>query len=542
MVPNGTIFSHVSQMIFMDNQDINFYASVFCSIVTRFLLSILTSTRKYEVGLIKILPYCINVNKEHKIKLTTQTNNIFIKTLDNISQQNELTRFFSCLNTENIQLIYDLDEIDRFALEMFKIDKNDYDTVYQSVLDFEQLSEQYFEYEEVKNDYKRKSENRFQNITMYIIGVAFGRWDIRIALDKSLIPQLPDPFDPLPVCSPGMLLSPDGYPAVSGQIVSEEWLRSRKNALDVPLNIPEPVIADKDYPIAIRWDGILVDDEGHEADIVKHLRSVLSINYGETADEREQEILGTLSIKYLRDYFRQSKGFFQFHITRYSKSRRSAPIYWQLSTPSSSYSVWLYYHRFTRDTFYKVLNDYVGPKLLHEERKLTSLHQDYGPNPTAGQRKEIAAQENFVEELRAFKQEVARVAPLWNPNFNDGVVINFAPLWRLVPQLKSWQKECKSVWDKLAKGDYDWSRLAMHLWPERVVPKCLKDRSLAIAHKLEESLWYEAEDGKWRCREVSKSEIDNLIKERTSPSVKAALNELLSAPVSSSRSRKERRK
>ena len=57
--------------------------------------------------------------------------------------------------------------------------------------------------------------------------------------------------------------------------------------------------------------------------------------------------------------------------------------------------------------------------------------------------------EAFVEELRAFLDEVKRVAPLWKPNLDDGVVINFAPLWRLVPQHKLWQKEVKSAWDAL---------------------------------------------------------------------------------------------
>ena len=37
----------------------------------------------------------------------------------------------------------------------------------------------------------------------------------------------------------------------------------------------------------------------------------------------------------------------------------------------------------------------------------------------------------------------------------------------------------------------------MHLWPERVVPKCATDRSLAIAHGLEEVFWVEGTDGKW---------------------------------------------
>jgi hypothetical protein len=226
-----------------------------------------------------------------------------------------------------------------------------------------------------------------------------------------------------------------------------------------------------------------------------------------------------------------ARSLFADHIKRYSKSRRKAPIYWQLATPSASYSVWLYYHRLTRDTFYKVLNDYVTPKLQHEERKLAGLLQDGSGSPTASQRKEIAEQEAFVAELRAFREEVARVAPLWSPDLNDGVIINFAPLWRLAPQHRAWQKECKACWDKLVAGDYDWAHLAMHLWPERVVPKCAKDRSLAIAHGLEPVFWEEDDAGKWQRRDVPHHEIDQLIAERTSAAVKDALKSLLQAPA-----------
>ena len=45
-------------------------------------------------------------------------------------------------------------------------------------------------------------------------------------------------------------------------------------------------------------------------------------------------------------------------------------------------------------------------------------------------------------------------------------------------------------------GKYDWAHIAMHLWPERVVPKCATDRSLAIAHGLEDVFWTK-DDGKW---------------------------------------------
>ena len=185
-----------------------------------------------------------------------------------------------------------------------------------------------------------------------------------------------------------------------------------------------------------------------------------------------------------------AKEFFALHIKKYSKSRRKAPIYWQLATTSASYSVWLYIHAFTKDTLFRVQNDYAAPKLAHEERRLMTLAEDeLRGNGTAAQRRELATQEAFVEELRAFVEEVKRVASLWNPNLDDGVVINFAPLWRLVPQHKAWQKELKATWDSLCSGDYDWAHLAMRLWPERVVPKCASDRSLAIAHGLEDAFW-----------------------------------------------------
>ena len=68
---------------------------------------------------------------------------------------------------------------------------------------------------------------------------------------------------------------------------------------------------------------------------------------------------------------------------------------------------------------------------------------------------------------------------------NDGVQITAAPLWKLF-QHKPWQKVLKETWGKLEKGDYDWAHLAYSYWPERVKDKCRTDKSLAIAHGLED--------------------------------------------------------
>jgi hypothetical protein len=237
-------------------------------------------------------------------------------------------------------------------------------------------------------------EVEFDNVTplqlctrfmSWVLGCIFSRWDIRIALNPSLAPKLPDPFEPLPVCPPGMLVGPDGLPAEHNHIVSEEWLRARPDAITLPPEnmVNNPTITDAEYPLRISWDGILVDDPGfntdqpHHEDIVRRVREVLDVIWKDKAADIEQEACDILNVPDLRTWFRKS--FFIHHIRRYSKSRRKAPIYWQLSTPSASYSVWLYYHRFTKDTFYKVLNDFITPKLRFEERELTNTRQQYGP-------------------------------------------------------------------------------------------------------------------------------------------------------------------
>jgi hypothetical protein len=285
---------------------------------------------------------------------------------------------------------------------------------------------------------------------------------------------------------------------------------------------------------------VAVTDTGHPSDLCHLVTEVLS----RVAPEQAGGVLPRRALERgLERYFRED--FFAEHIERYKMARRKAPIYWQLATPSASYSVWLYIHAFTKDTLFRVQNDYAAPKLAHEERRLETLTSELRDKSTAAQRKELAAQQTIVEELRAFLEEVKRVAPLWNPNLDDGVIINFAPLWRLVPQLKPWQKELRSTWDALREGKYDWAHLAMHLWPERVVPRCATDRSLAIAHGLEDVFWVEGTDGKWTARKTPTRSIDELVRERTSPAVKAALESLLAAPTatgSGSRKRGGRRR
>lgn len=335
------------------------------------------------------------------------------------------------------------------------------------------------------------------NTLSYLLGGVFGRWDVRVATNSSLAPRLPDPFDPLPVCPPGMLVNVNGLPAKSGGIVSEEWLRARPNATSLPPEdtVKKSTIPDSDYPLHISWEGIMVDDPGSVSspadrdDIVHRVRGVLDLLWGERASDIEQEACEILQVADLRDYFRKPSGFFQDHLKRYSKSRRKAPIYWPLSTASSSYTLWIYYHRLTDQTLYTAVNKYVEPKIAEVERTLSRLEDQIAGSSgrdTSRLGDQLRDTRGFLGELNEFRDELLRVAGLpYKPDLNDGVIINAAPLHRLF-RLRSWAKDTEECWKKLQAGEYDWAHMAYVLWPERVRDVCKRDRSIAIAHGLEE--------------------------------------------------------
>lgn len=189
-------------------------------------------------------------------------------------------------------------------------------------------------------------------------------------------------------------------------------------------------------------------------------------------------------------YLNQPLKFFAKHLTNYSRSRRSAPIYWQLQTPSGSYTLWLYYHRLTEQTLYTCVNDFVEPKLHQVEQ---DIHALTSKTPRSKQEeKELETLASLASELRDFRDELLRIAKFWKPNLNDGVQITAAPLWKLF-QHRTWQKKLKDTWTSLEQGDYDWSHLACSIWPDRVLRKCHQDRSFAIAHDVEDYFWQQVE-------------------------------------------------
>jgi hypothetical protein len=278
-----------------------------------------------------------------------------------------------------------------------------------------------------------------KSIVSYCIGVAFGRWDVRTHFAGSSVAGLPSPLSELPLCAPAMLQTSDGFPAK---------------------------ITPQDYPLGIKWDGVLVEDAGHESDIVRRCVEVCEMFGLGDWDKIEEEVCGLLSVPNLRAYFRKPSkgGFWDDHIARYSKSRRKAPIYWLLQSSKKNYAIWLYYHRLDKDLLFKALVNYVEPKIRMETSRLESLRTQKATAGESGKEakrlaKDVERQEEFLSELQDFEDKLRRAANLHlEPDLNDGVVLNIAPLWELVP----W-KEAKKYWDELMEGQYVWSSIGKQL-------------------------------------------------------------------------------
>lgn len=203
-----------------------------------------------------------------------------------------------------------------------------------------------------------------------------------------------------------------------------------------------------------------------------------------------QKCLSIVGVNDLEEYLQKPNLFFAAHFSQYSKNRRYAPIYWPLQTNSGSYTLWLYYHRLNSQTLYSCVNDFVEPKLALVTEDLNALSNK--SNRSSIEEKELTKLTDLQSELKDFRDELLRLAKIWKPNLNDGVQITAAPLWKLF-QHTAWQKKLKETWEKLEEGEYDWAHLAASMWPDRVLRKCHQDRSLAIAHDVEDLFWQEVE-------------------------------------------------
>lgn len=507
-LPEGCVFGIKGPAAFTGSNSPHQSLCVFNSEIFRFLVSLQMAFGSYDTGVIRRTPYPII---DHISEVIQSASTDLVRLSSTASCRDECHRLFNLTGIDSCISIEDAYNFNSssFAEEAHRLSeiKGDVESRVRSAYGVDSVSIDVgisMTEDEDDEDDEAAVIVEEENLRTYASGIlskclgcVIGRWDIRYATGERQPPELPDPFDPLPICPPGMLQNIEGLPA-------------------------EPKDVPADYPLRISWPGIVVDDENHPEDIVARVREAIEVIWKDRAETIEQETLEILGVRSLREYFQRPANFFADHLKCYSKSRRYAPIYWPLSTTSGSYTLWLYYHRLTDQTLYTCVNDFVDPKLKQVSVDAATLRGK--SNRSSSEEKELERLSELDLELKDFRDELLRIARFWKSNLNDGVQITAAPLWNLF-QHRQWKARLKDTWEKLEAGDYDWAHLALSIWPDRVVRASHKDRSYSIAHDLEDLLWHEVEVEKvgrggrvtttteWQPRDLSSADLQRIIAE-----------------------------
>lgn len=479
-MPKDGIFADKGPSIFVkDDSDIDLLAllavvssSAFKYLVELQLAAADAAARSYEVGVIQKTPIprvnqtitniLANFAREawslkHKLDTVNEISHAFLL-------PEALRKRLGDFNPQAVadRMVAIQDEIDLHCFTLYDFSPEDQVAATQQVGHNQaiKLTTGDSEYDEAQ----AASIDRTDGILTWAVGVAFGRFDWRLASGERTKLNDPEPFDPLPAQSPGML------PSDCASFHSHQ--------------------------------GILLDEAGHAHDLPTLIQRVLNIA-DEPLDSDVRRWLG--------------KAFFPLHLKLYSKSRRQAPIFWPLQSTSGNYTLWVYYHHLNEQTLYTCVNDFVDPKLKNVTEELNALRNTSARSNQ--EEKDLERLADLEAEIKDFRDELLRLAKFWKPNLNDGVQITAAPLWKLF-QHKAWQKKLKETWGSLEKGDYDWAHLACSIWPELVLRKCYQDRSLAIAHDVENDFWHEVEvlakrGGKtkleWQPKKLSDAELSTVI-------------------------------
>ena len=319
--PNSIFGSKGPAILVSDNQEETLLALVALTNSSSFalLLSIQMAFGSYEVGTIKRTPVPdLDAVQRRLLADACRRSWSLKRTIDSVEETSLAFLLPTLLRSRLGQ--YDSDQaeseladiqsqINDIAFDLYNFEDGD-----RAAIDLPILMEDDITSDDVSSDDDdAETEVPADNqpaLLSWCVGVVFGRFDWRLATGERAAPPEPSPFDPLPRQSPGSL-------------------------------------PDEANPFHAHY-GILVDDQGHPHDLA-HLI---------------EEVLGRVDMPVPDDVRRWlQRDFFAFHLQRYSKSRRKAPIYWPLATASGSYTLWLYYPSLSSQTLYTAINDFVEPKL-----------------------------------------------------------------------------------------------------------------------------------------------------------------------------------
>jgi hypothetical protein len=123
-----------------------------------------------------------------------------------------------------------------------------------------------------------------------VFGAAMGQWDICFANGEKSLPEVPDPFDALPILACGMRVADDDQTQENGP---------------------------SSYPARVSIDGVLVDDSTQSEramsrlDVVTAVDGVLEAMCGDRSSHVEAEIFEVFQVDSISEYFRRPAVFLQ---------------------------------------------------------------------------------------------------------------------------------------------------------------------------------------------------------------------------------------
>jgi len=208
-------------------------------------------------------------------------------------------------------------------------------------------------------------------------------------------------------------------------------------------------------PDWIDEDGIISITPGTEETLVDRINHYLDEEFGaERGAEIGREAGNILGWKKGDEWGKQKpttlerwfeKEFFKRHVSQFKKR----PIAWHLTSPKGAFQAIVYYHKFDKDRLKLLRSRYVSETLKELRRQLGEAQNQSALdrralNRAAELEEKIADVEEFDRRLGLLQEGRQREARIWvpwkspaeqpvgwDPDINDGVRVNIAPLQRL---------------------------------------------------------------------------------------------------------------
>ena len=422
--PKGFLFDVAGSAIFLEDELKSRYVlGLMNSVVAKAFLNVLNPTFNFQPKNIASVPFVEN-EAELVVELVDCQEHISKMEWDSRENSwNFLRNELIHVNGQDLEESYHL-FCQYWKNKFFQLHKNQEEINQQFIakyglqdellpdVPFEDITILKDETEIVNGELLFKTDEVFAQLISYAVGCMFGRY----SLDKQ-----------------GLIL------ASQGETIEEYCIKVGKSQTEIAFQ------PDKENIIPV------LEDEWFEDDIVGRFNEFLKVTFGKENFEKNLAFVEECLGKDVRKYF--SKDFYPDHIKRYKKR----PIYWMFGTPSGSFSVLIYMHRYTPDLLNDILNDYL--KEYQEKLRTRIEYLDHLIETGSSSEQTKAAKEKdklnlVLLELQEYEREV--LYPLATErieiDLDDGVLVNYNKFGNAIKQVSGLND--KKTKEKARK--FDW--------------------------------------------------------------------------------------